>query len=192
MDNIEHTPASERMQFGLCDCEYPCSCVALDGKEYGSWGDIIDALDSQLQRAAEDHDTAATDRVMALMVRVYGAQHSDETREQAKRLARAALGGQLDPHTKDSHVQEREMTLFLLFAGADYYPGGGAEDFVAGHHATSDEDARVWAETVEHGEKWMHLVAVEGDGLRPVWGWWRDYDWKAGGLGPWKSGPGLR
>jgi hypothetical protein len=37
---------------------------------------------------------AATDRVMALMVREYGAARSEETREQAERLARTALGAQ--------------------------------------------------------------------------------------------------
>jgi hypothetical protein len=37
---------------------------------------------------------AATDRVMALMIREYGAGRSEETREQAERLARTALGAQ--------------------------------------------------------------------------------------------------
>jgi hypothetical protein len=51
-----------------------------------------DALADQLRGAVDEQ--AATDRVMALMVREYGAARSEETREQAERLARTALGAQ--------------------------------------------------------------------------------------------------
>jgi hypothetical protein len=51
-----------------------------------------DALADQLRGAVDVQ--AATDRVMALMVREYGAARSEEAREQAERLARTALGAQ--------------------------------------------------------------------------------------------------
>jgi hypothetical protein len=51
-----------------------------------------DALADQLRGAVDEQ--AATDRVMALMVREYGAARSEEAREQAERLARTALGAQ--------------------------------------------------------------------------------------------------
>jgi hypothetical protein len=50
----------------------------------------------QVEMASVDVD-AATDRVMALMVRTYGAMPSEETRLQARRLALAALYEVADP-----------------------------------------------------------------------------------------------
>lgn len=53
---------------------------------------VIEAVRAADNRGAVDVE-AATVRVEALMIRAYGAAQSDETREQAERLARAALGG---------------------------------------------------------------------------------------------------
>lgn len=36
--------ASDELKYGICDCEYPCSCVEFRGKRYGSWKGIIDEL----------------------------------------------------------------------------------------------------------------------------------------------------
>jgi hypothetical protein len=53
---------------------------------------VVDALDAD-DRGAVDLD-AATERVEALMIRAFGARPCGGTREQARRLARAAVGGQ--------------------------------------------------------------------------------------------------
>lgn len=56
--------ASKRLRYGVCDCEYPCSCCELDGVGYGSWKDVMDALDAQIEElraamiSARDYTTA--------------------------------------------------------------------------------------------------------------------------------------
>ena len=47
-------PASDRLRYGVCDCEYPCSCVELDGVRYGSWKDALDAVDTDREAARSE------------------------------------------------------------------------------------------------------------------------------------------
>lgn len=35
------------LKYGVCDCEYPCSCCEFEGKLYGSWKDVIKELIKQ-------------------------------------------------------------------------------------------------------------------------------------------------
>lgn len=45
--------ASQKLEYGVCDCEYPCSCVRFEGELYSSWKEVIDALAKQRDRAEE-------------------------------------------------------------------------------------------------------------------------------------------
>jgi hypothetical protein len=49
----ERQPASRRLRYGICDCEYPCSCCEFDGERYGSWKEVIDALGAEVERLRE-------------------------------------------------------------------------------------------------------------------------------------------
>lgn len=59
------------------------------------------------------------------------------------------------------------MKRYLLFAGANYYPRGGMEDFVAGFDGLDGAIARGRAETDHSGERrgkaddWWHVLDLE-------------------------------
>lgn len=57
------------------------------------------------------------------------------------------------------------MRSFLLFAGYNYYPSGGFDDFVSDHHSL--EEAKVAGEfTLDHGTgcDWAHIVDISHPG----------------------------
>ncbi len=67
------------------------------------------------------------------------------------------------------------MTLYMLFAGECYYPGGGSDDLLAVFVADTDDEAIALAtaratvlDTYQHCEgrsdlprEWAHLIAVD-------------------------------
>jgi hypothetical protein len=73
---------------------------------------------------------------------------------------------------------------YLLFAGQNYYPGGGAHDCVGAYEYSYEPSAIEWAERFDvdtaewswdHAE-WKHLARIDATGLTIVRAWDRDYD----------------
>lgn len=48
------------------------------------------------------------------------------------------------------------MKKYLLFAGCDYYPSGGADDFIESFDEVSDAVASIHADS--RGNDWYHVV----------------------------------
>lgn len=64
---VEHTapgPPSSRLIYGKCGCEYPCSCVEFEGKQYGSWKEVIDHVVGERDKLK--HELTAVNDVINL------------------------------------------------------------------------------------------------------------------------------
>lgn len=95
---------------------------------------------------------------------------------------------------------ETQPSMFLLFAGDDYYPSGGARDCVAIREHSDEPAAVEWAERFDTDESvswwdypdWKHLARVDDSGLTIVRRWTRDHELVSvsGGhqrkMGPWE------
>ncbi len=44
------------LKYGICDCEYPCSCVEFREKRYSSWQDIMKETINELDELKEMAD----------------------------------------------------------------------------------------------------------------------------------------
>lgn len=84
---------------------------------------------------------------------------------------------------------------FLLFAGRNYYPAGGARDCVGAYEYSHEPAAMEWAEqfdpeTDERFEDatWKHLARIDAAGVTIVRAWTRDYEFVENRqrLGPWE------
>lgn len=42
---MSREPIGKRLEYGLCECEYPCSCVRVDGVWYGSIVDVLNNVE---------------------------------------------------------------------------------------------------------------------------------------------------
>lgn len=57
---------------------------------------------------------------------------------------------------------------YLVFAGQNYYPGGGADDFVGSF--TTLEAARVaWAQQKAVRDAWAEIVTFDGVDMVELW-----------------------
>lgn len=74
------------------------------------------------------------------------------------------------------------MRFFLLFAGKDYYPEGGARDCIGALQSSDESDAVEWAEQFDadtghwwaHAD-WKHLARIDAAALTIVRAWARDH-----------------
>ena len=57
---------------------------------------------------------------------------------------------------------------YLLFAGENYYPSGGASDFIAAFDSV--DAAKAHAEQ-EHRHDWAHIASFDGQTLKEVAEW---------------------
>ena len=58
---------------------------------------------------------------------------------------------------------------YLLFAGENYYPSGGASDFIAAFDSV--DDAKAHAEQQQYKHDWAHIASFDGQTLQEVAEW---------------------
>ncbi len=57
------------------------------------------------------------------------------------------------------------MTVYLLFSGQNYYPQGGAGDFVSTHESLEAARAAVNVEETKRADKWAQVASFDGETL---------------------------
>lgn len=80
-------------------------------------------------------------------------------------------GDDYDPQgerdTRDSDLSG--APTFFVFAGYNYYPAGGMNDFHSSHHTIEDaRTAEQEATSTKHGHDWAHIAQFTAEGLIEV------------------------
>lgn len=60
------------------------------------------------------------------------------------------------------------MKRYLLFGGNQYYPRGGAWDFVESHDTIDDAEAAGDKMIGAHSQMWATIAVIDGDAMRTV------------------------
>ncbi len=75
------------------------------------------------------------------------------------------------------------MTVYLLFSGQNYYPQGGAGDFVSTHESLEAARAAFDVDEAKRADKWGQVASFDGEKLEV------EDDFGSWYVGPPRSGP---